>query len=202
MTNRTDNFNRADSGSAMGTPSDGGSAWVPYGTSQWGITSNQGYKVATNTANEAAVLESSVSAVDIQATVAAVGSQGGNGPIGRGSSDTDYILTQWLGGSTYIFKKVGGSFTQLATTAGSLSAGDVLKLRCDSSNNLTSYRNGSSVITATDAAGSTNTQHGLGANGGGLTQAILWDDFSITAIVAAGTVAPPARAFPLSILQH
>ncbi|HKQ22879.1 MAG TPA: hypothetical protein VJT81_00370, partial [Burkholderiales bacterium] len=40
ITGRTDNFNRGDTATAIGTPSDGGSAWLQL-AGTWGIASNQ-----------------------------------------------------------------------------------------------------------------------------------------------------------------
>jgi hypothetical protein len=177
VTNRTDNFTRADTTNNIGTPSDSGSAWVQQ-SGTWGISSNQGYASAGQT-QATCVLDSSSSNVDVQVTWATVGTD--DGIIARSAGDNDYLLMtarpSGFNDST-LYKKVGGSYTQLATHAASWVNGDVLKLTVDSSNLITCYRNGASLMSATDSAGSTNTKHGLRTNTGAATA--KWTTFSIT----------------------
>lgn len=181
MTNRTDNFNRADSATALGTPSDAGSNWVAQ-SGTWGIASNRGYLATASGGQENAVLESSVADVDIQVTAPVVGVDGG--VIARAADNSNYIVgTFGSGGSMRLFKNVADSFTQLgATFNGTVSNGDVFKLSADSSDALTFYQNGNSRVSATDGAGSTNTKHGIRSHG----DASTFDDFSITEIGAGG----------------
>src|SRR5438552_14788054 len=117
MTNRTDNFNRADSTTALGTPSDGGSDWIAI-NGTWGISSNQGYKVATDANSQRAVLESSVSNVDVQATLAGNATSGGGGLVCR-LADVNNLIVAAIGANNLvanIFKIVAGSATQLGST--------------------------------------------------------------------------------------
>lgn len=160
MSNRSDNFNRADTTNAIGTPSDGGSAWV-QSAGTWGISTNTGYESGGLSQQNIAVLESSLSDVDVQVTVSTLGSD--NGLVARFLDTAHYLLFIYTAGTGYrMFKDVGG-FTQLGSTASGTGAnGDVYKFSVNGSS-LTGYVNGVSKITATDSAGSTNTQHGLRA---------------------------------------
>jgi hypothetical protein len=188
LTNRTDNFNRADSAVSLGTPSDSGSAWV-VPTASFGISSNQGYKANTASTHEVAYLESSVADVDVEVTLTAIGASAAGGVCARFADDSNYLHAQCGTGGTpvYLFKRVAGSFTQLGSTyGGTLVANDVMKLTCNGSS-LTVYINGVSRITATDSAGSTNTKHGLYAYSAN-TDSPLFDTFSITAAGGSGPV--------------
>lgn len=187
MTNRTDNFNRTDTTNDIGTPSDAGSAWSEVTVNAaWGIISNTGYE--SGGANQSiCVLESSVANVQIQATQSTLGTDAGM--IGREADDANYILcvTRTSGNTMQIYKKVTGTFTSLATFTGALASGDVLRLDCDSANLLAGYQNGTLRLSATDAAGSGNTKHGI-RNGAKAKNNVRFDDFSITEI-AAGAAA-------------
>lgn len=184
MTNRTDNFNRADTANNIGTPSDGGSAWVQY-SGTWGIASDQGYQSAVSTTNVECALESSVANVTVQVTIAAFeGVADANGLCARLADDSNYLLMflQTVTNTIALYKKVAGSFTLLASASVTPAAGDVAKMTCDSSNLITGYRNGAALISATDSAGSTNTKHGLWYSAATGTGADRFDDFSITAL--------------------
>lgn len=176
-TDRTDNFNRADG--AIGTPSDGGSAWsVQNGA--WNVLSNTAYETLTTTF-AIAVLESSVSNVEVEVTLSAVGP--GPALVARFADTSNYILASYDQPTTavYLWKNVAGSFTQFGSSTITLSANDVLKLRVDSSNLITLYVNGVSKVSVTDSAGSTNTKHGIYAYQDDTSR---FENFSITEIVA------------------
>lgn len=181
MANRTDNFNRANSTAALGTPSDGGSDWVAA-AGTWGITSNKSYKVAPGGSFQAAYLEASTSTADVQATNTGPGN---TGLCCRLSDNSNFIFGQIVAGGVALWKGVAGTFTQIgATYTGSIAAGDVWKLTCDASNNLKLYQNGVLRVSATDAAGSSNTKHGYCDYTSG--SSVNWDDFSITDTAGGG----------------
>lgn len=185
MTNRTDNFNRADSATTIDSPSDGGGNYTIGGGGLFGISSNQGYDPATVAFQDQAVLESSVTAVETQVTISS-SSGGGTGVINRYADTNNWIGGIWDSNSTLtLYKRVGGSYTVIQST-GSLtfSANDVMKLRSDSSDLHTLTQNGVSRCSGTEAAGSTNTKHGIFCDG---TTSRRFEDLSITAI-AAGAV--------------
>lgn len=169
---RSDTFNRADNGTTMGTPSDGGSAWYEV-PPDWGIVSNQAYTFLA-AGNAIAILEASESNVQVQVTLS--GTQGGAGIVFRAFGENDFMVAtiSSVGGS--IYKVVGGTYTSLGSNTWTAVAGDVWKVTVDSSNNITLYQNGVSRISLNDATHATNTKHGLRSDN---TTSLRFDDFSI-----------------------
>lgn len=169
---RSDTFNRADNGTTMGTPSDGGSAWYEAPL-DWGIVSNQAYTFI-EAGNAIAVLDASESNVQVQVTLS--GTQGGGGIVFRAVDENDFMLAtiNSVGGS--IYKVVGGTYTSLGSNTWTAVAGDVWKVTVDSSNNITLYQSGVSRIALNDATHATNTKHGIMAHN---TTTLFFDDFSI-----------------------
>lgn len=198
MTDRTDDFNRADSTTSIGSPSDGGSAWVIHGGT-WGISSNQGYRVDSGTYAFVS-LETSVADGDVQVTCAAT-SNPYMGPACRITSDQNWVgvLTGDASNQILFYKRVAGSYTQLGSTySGAVAAGDVMKLSFSGSS-YTIYQNGVSRITATDSSHNTVTKHGLLVNSG-TSSGDRFEDFSfVGAAAAVGALA--RRVFPLSVLN-
>jgi hypothetical protein len=194
MANRSDNFNRADNASALGTPSDAGSDWTAI-AGTWGVGSNVARKVNATDGQDIAVLDSGTANVEAQVTFSTLSADAGPGLVARLVDSSNYLLVQCRGGnsgSAYLelYKFVSGTPTSLGTYNTIVSAGDVVKLRCDG-DSLTVYRNGSSVIgPVTESAHNTATKHGIqaywagsGASSG--TYTARHDDFSITDIGGA-----------------
>lgn len=176
MANRSDNFNRTDSSSAMGTPSDAGSDWVAL-TGTWGIASNRGYCATDSGDNQnSAVLESSASDVDVEVTC----TTGNNdqGIILRATDASNYILLRHgTDGSVIFYKREAGTFTSFASTSGvSQSNGDVIKATA-SGNDFELFVNGVSALTGTSSFNNTATKHGLRVYSSTTPR---WEDFSIT----------------------
>jgi len=193
VANRSDNFNVSQS---LGTPSDGGSAWSQT-SGTWSSDGTQA-KEGGGGAQRVCVLDAASAVGDTQVTVPNRGLD--NGICWRLADDSNYILGAYnAAGTMKIFKKVAGSFTQLGITATITAAnGDVLKGSVDASNNHTFYQNGMSRVTATDAAGSTNTKHGLRANG---DTTVRFDDFSFTDTSGGGGATPIRRYSSLNGLS-
>lgn len=163
MTNRTDTFVRTSNPTVIDPPSDGGSGYTIAGgvPDPWGILTNLGYLPATTVSNNAAVLDSASSNIEIEIPIQ-------NGPSSSGIcaryADLSNFIMLFCDDSTTLtlYKRVAGSFTAIQSTGSlTLAAGDVFKLRCDSANLLTGYQNGVSRCSGTDSAGSTNTKHGM-----------------------------------------
>jgi hypothetical protein len=185
MTNRTDNFNRADSTTALGTPSDSGSNWVAL-TGTWGIGTNKGYPVSVS-GEGVAYLESSIADCDVQVTTPVVSNDCG---IQCRVVDASNMIIGWVAASTgwRIYKLVAGTYTQLGSTAsGTPANNDVLKMNM-SGNSLTFYANGVSKVAVSDSAHNTATKHGLRSYN---TTSVTFDDFSITALAASFIAAKP-----------
>jgi hypothetical protein len=191
VANRTDNFNRADSSAALGTPSDGGSAWVSQfsgGGVGWGISGNKGYDQYDAGGTGIATLDSSSADTTVQATLSAVGNE--IGLVARFSDTSNYLFIRARSSDGYtLFKRVAGSATSLGNYAGTPANGDVLALVMSGSS-LTVQVNGVSRITATDSFNNTATLHGLWAFNAYTTSA-RWDDFSITDPGGGGATVHP-----------
>jgi hypothetical protein len=196
VANRSDDFNRANSTTALGSPSDGGSAWVAQ-SGTWGVSSNQGYNASVGN-QETAVLDSGTSNVDVVFATPTVGND--IGVIARAADNSNYLLLAWTSGTGYrLFKNVAGSFTQLGSTvSGTQGAGDTIEIKADAANAITGYHNGSAIVgPVTDSAGATNTKHGIRAHVDSTTR---YDTFSITDLVTSTPTGwlldspPPARA--------
>lgn len=183
MSNRTDNFNRANSTSTINPPSDGGSNWTAV-VGTWGIATNKGYDAGAD-AGGVVVLDSTTSDVDVQATVSGHG--GGSedyGLVGRLADSSNYLLVREASGAYDLFKQVSGSFTAIFTGQGTAADGDVLKLSMSGST-IKVFVNASQIGgTQTITAGQTNTKHGFRDNS---AAGARYDDFSITDTGGGGT---------------
>jgi hypothetical protein len=198
VANRSDNFNRADSTSALGSPSDGGSDWVAA-AGTWGISSNTGYKVSS-AAFQSAYLEASSATCSVSFTVAA---QGNGGLVGRLANDNNFIYGQVVSNSTvcYVYRKVGGTFTQIGPSATvTHTVGDVWLLSIDSSDNILLKQNGTTRITTSSSSGSTNTKWGLCD----FAMNTRYENFEVIDLAGGASAYSPgrlSRAFPRPILN-
>jgi hypothetical protein len=179
MTNRTDSFARGDTTNNIGSPSDGGSAWVQQ-AGVWGISSEQAYE-SSGDVQCVATLESSVANVDVQATASTVSGQAGL--IARFSSTTSYILLVVESSGFTLYRRDGGGFNSIGTWSGTVSSGDDIKLTCDGTS-VKAYHEGVERISVTESHNQTETKHGIRAHGAVNWR---WDDFSITEV---GAVTP------------
>lgn len=195
MSARSDDFNRTDSSTSLGTPSDGGAGWTTYNSSTWGISSNQAYCVTSGPSNVAVATECSAANGAVQATLSTKSSGvGASGLVARLADGSNYILFQanTSDNTGRIYKKVSGGFTQIASAGAAWAAGDVVKGDCSSGNVLTLYRNGSSVTNVTDSAGSTNTKAGMYCSDSGSSPMRI-DDWSWADAGGATLAANPMR---------
>ena len=159
MANRTDTFNRADSGS-LGTPSDSGSSWVTPSGDSFGISSNKAYNTD---GREPAInyLECSAADGTLQCTLSTSASGTFKGLILRFASATDYIAIRAQPSSWAAYAFVGGAPTQIGSTYSATPAsGDVIAVIA-SGTSIEVKINGVSRITGTSSSGQTNTKHGL-----------------------------------------
>jgi hypothetical protein len=188
MANRTDNFTRTDSSTALGTPSDAGSDWVA-GRGTWGISSNKGYLVSDGGADNVnvAYLESSLADVEVQVTISGLGANFDVALCGRVEGADDYILLVCRGGGNIVelYKKVSaGNFVSLDTDSGTPLA-SVMKLVMNGST-LEGWVDGVIRVSASDSHNSTATSHGISQYTAVHATEIRYDDFSITSLAAAG----------------
>ncbi len=194
MSNRADNFNRAN-GTPLGTPSDGGSDWVADisgGGITFGINSNQAYDDFDAGGNIVSSLEASSAKVEVQVTLSTFGDQ--MGLSARVTDGSNYLYVRGFSGEGYVLRKTeAGSSSTIGTPYATTPAdGDIIKLVCDG-NNIEVFINGVSRITATEAFNNTATRHGLWAFNAYVTSA-RWDNFTITDLNVAATQ-PPIAAY-------
>lgn len=151
MASRSDNFNRANG--AIGSPSDGGSAWSELvGTHQ--IVSNAA-KRASGGLNTAAVLQASSATGDVTIAVDASYS---SGPLFRATDASNWFSALYSGGSAYLYRRQSGSDNLLAsisspsTTTLTISGnGSAIKL----------LANSVQIASVTDSFNLTATLHGI-----------------------------------------
>lgn len=163
MSNRSDDFTRANSAVTMGTPSDGGSAWTPL-SGTWGIDTNRAYKVATTGANEFTVLETGISNGEVQVTLAVVVAASQTGLTCRAIDASNLIYAYARDdGVSSMFKIVAGLISNLTFATGSgWTNGMVLKLSANAADLITFTNGGTgAVISATESYNRTATKHGL-----------------------------------------
>jgi hypothetical protein len=197
MSSRADDFNRADNGSALGTPSDAGSSWVAA-NGTWGIGTNRARNFSEGS-SEIAYLEASAADVEVQVTLPTFVTDGGSDArvIARYADANNYLLFRVKNGGWDLYKNVAGSFTQLFDVGGTPADGDVLKLVC-SGTTISCYVNGAQKgANQTVSDGSANTKHGISAHNNG----VKFDDFSITEL-GGGTKAPPVFNRPTRFFKR
>lgn len=177
--NRSDDFNRADNASTMGTPSDAGSDWTyPAGT--WGIFSNIGYNAGADNPGVAA-LEASAADATVGATLTVFNMSAGLA-FRIGDVNNFWFLRGHSGSGYQLWKRVAGSYTQIGSNVGTPANGDVLEVTC-SGNSITAKVNSSTTHNTTDSALAANTQHGIMSFTDNMTR---FEDFSITDLGGGG----------------
>lgn len=190
MSNRFDNFNRADG--AYGTPSDGGSAYETVGTN-WLVTNNTAR--LSSTAPSGAVLETGFSDADVTLVISTLMVDFGRLHIGlRWTDSNNFWYTECRRNGTgvqfSIYRRQAGvttNVTGIVTVANTAFAvGDAFRFR-GQGNRLTVYHTpvatGIEVLRADTGSGQTfnqtATKHGL-ASGGSADSTVRIDNLSIT----------------------
>lgn len=182
MSNRSDNFTRANSTTSLGSPSDGGSAWVVTGT--WGIFGNAAYKVATGGATEVARLEAGSSIGTVQAVVNTVNGKF-PGLVIAYVDDSNFIFGQVETTFLKCWRVLLGSFSQLGSTFnGTITNGETISVSRTSLGAIAVLQNGVSRVTASDGNFLSATKVGMCSFETGTNN--TWDDFLFTDAAAAG----------------
>ncbi len=187
MASRADNFNRADSTTAIGSPSDGGGAWTTEITT-WGISSNRAYDVGAN-ANGRAVLDAATGEMEVSAKLYGMSSARA-GLLGRYSDANNYWIAQILADASLVrlYRVEGGGFNLEANVTQSFSDGDTATLSM-SGTSIAVKVNGVSVATLTSSFNQTATKGGIRSDG---YAAPRWEDFAITDLGGGGATGHPA----------
>lgn len=194
MTCDSDDFNRADNSSSMGT-SAGGRTWTPRshgsgGDPTIGIDSNQAYFSASAVGGKAAIDFTDTSDVEVRAIIGGSLSGFGGGLFVRGNpSDPEQEYSVFWGsvdGKLYVVRgDPGGGGTPLQDQSVSFSSGDELKVRVVG-DLMTVYINGSPVTGYVDLTLSSSysgfTEVGLYQEQG---TAVRWDDFEVCPVVTS-----------------
>lgn len=163
MATISDDFNRADNATTLGSTSVGAVAWQALqGT--WGIGTNRAHVVtgdSTSPNAQVAVVPAGSPDGTVQATIAAVDGSGVS-PflIFRASDRLNYLY--WVVNTGAIRQMVAGSGSLIGTAAG-VTAGDVVKVVL-SGTSVECFKNGTSVGAFTVSTHSTNTKHGIGSD--------------------------------------
>lgn len=153
----TDSFNRADNASSVGT-TDTGQAWTTNNGTM-GINSNELYCTALSS-DAVCTVDSTITDVRVKGvpTTTLVGRY--FGVVGRCVDNNNYYLAQSDSAASSIYKKVAGSFTQLANFGTAMATNDQLQLRCNGTT-IELLVNGTTVLSTTDSSLTTGTRCGI-----------------------------------------
>lgn len=159
-----DTFDRADNASSMGSTSTGSAAWTSL-VGTWGIQSNRAYISAGVSALTClASVECGIADGTISTTIATATSTSNSGLTFRVTDVNNLYVLEGGNGSTTakIYKRVSGTFTQIAESAGNVhfNAGDVISVVLSGSS-IIAKQNGTTIVSVTDSTHLTQTKHGL-----------------------------------------
>lgn len=181
---KTDNFDRADSASGLGTASDGGTwSYAELSTGLYGISGNRAYMATpVNGAKALRTVGTANTKVSVLVpTLTWTGSASGteNAGVLLYADDLNYLTATWQAdGSLRLYKRVSSTYTQVGATlaAGTVAVGDSVELE-KIGTAVKVYVNGVEVLSATvsDASIASVPYAGL-RNAGTLVK--YWDDFS------------------------
>lgn len=185
MSNRTDNFNRADGALNGSTPSDGGSAWTDTAPSACSIASNQLRCGNMFSSWQPASLETSTAVGKISFVVKVLGNSG----FGfRYVDSSNFWHVQVLSSGLGLYKRVAGTFTLYGSTySGTISVGDTIEVEVTSGDVWTVKQNSTLRINpgTSDSAHNTATKLCVGGSSG----SAKYDDMSFTDTSSAGGLA-------------
>jgi hypothetical protein len=183
----TDDFTGADSASSMSgrSTTTGAATWISLdGT--WGIASNQGYmSAAPGSSLGKAVVDSTAVDCTVATVINYSSGQSIGGLVFRATDQSNCYMTEVTVSVAYapkIYKVVAGVVTVLATGASiTVNSGDTLSVEL-SGTSIIVKRNGSTIVSTTDATYTTQTKHGFYAyNTTGSPTGLRFDNLNITA---------------------
>lgn len=180
----SDDFDRANDASSLGSTSVGGLAWsATVGT--WGISSNRAYN-PSNTTNAFAVVDCGVSDFDVSLVIATYDPASTNeqGLWFRAVDSNNWFRLVRSGSNLLIQRRVAGTVVTLSSTAQTFANGDTFRVVCNGPV-IQAYLNGSLKATITDFnhIGSAKVGPGNASN----SSNSRFDSFSVS------TIAVPAR---------
>jgi hypothetical protein len=173
----SDDFNRVDATTLGTSDSYAGGTNLPYLLSGTGavfsIVSNQAKQTGGSACS--AVLDVAQADVTVQVTLGIQDSGGNYGCVARWDTTNNSGLV-FHATNKKIYTYVSGAYTSIGDASQSFVAGDVVKMTLKGQN-ITLYRNGTQVATATSAVNQTATKHGIGNFG---ASTATWDNLIIT----------------------
>jgi hypothetical protein len=168
----TDNFNRADNASTMGTATTG-QAWT-NNNGNWGITSNKAYSLSVNSI---ATVDTGATDGQIQATLATAG--GGACIVFRLADTSHFFQLEAQGaGDKYDLWVNNAGYTNLGTGSVNCANGQIVTILYNGSS-LDWYVDGILDGSATYAGGPAGTKVGFRHSGGATPN---FDDFSVAGL--------------------
>lgn len=173
----SDNFERADSTTTLGTAGTGQIWTAPKGT--WGIQTGKAYAV-TATEDDTALIEAAITDMTVEAVGSRQPQDGGNWMISLIARATDkdnlYLADVRLDGVANIYKKVAGVYTKLITVSGpALVGGDKLTFSVKGTQLILSL-GGKYLAAVDDATYASGTKAGIRQSG---TNPNRVNDFSV-----------------------
>lgn len=176
-----DTFTRANSAVTLGSAETGG-AWTAH-VGTWGISTNKAYcPTPDGVATQVATLAAGVPNATVTCTFTGTGIGTGTAMpwlVFRFVDTSNYLLVAAQTATTIeIFKKVANVFTQIGTAAHVWASGQRVSVTFNGSAISTTV-DGVPRATASDAALSTATRHGIGGTTT-LDASVRFDDFLIT----------------------
>lgn len=178
----SDDFNRADSTTTLGTSSSG-HAWTALGGT-WGISSNKGY-IQDATGVKPPYLESGVSDCTVKAVLNKSDASNNLNRFGiafRISDASNFIYAYFITSSqARLFKFEAGVGTQIGSATGLTETnGDSLSAVLSGTSIIIKH-NTNTIISVTETFNQTATKHGLYWEAGGSAASVCrWDDFLVT----------------------
>lgn len=177
MPNRSDTFQRADNPATLGTPSDGGSGYVRYGSGTYGILFNLAYPSAP-AGGDVIALESGL-ATNIRLTWKIAGAVTYSGYAFNVIDGSNFFRLLCEGVDMVLGKKVAGVETYYGGTTLQPVVDDILAVERDLDGTIRVYINNVLKITRSgDTDLLTATKHGLYTAAG--SGAVRWGAFTVT----------------------
>jgi hypothetical protein len=166
VTARYDDFNRADSNTSLGTPSDGGAGYTVLGSGTWGIASNKAYQVTNAIGATLAVLDWGTADVDVSLTFPVV-SASAFGLAFRVTDANNYWFVKNTGSAWQLHLFLSGGDQGADPNAYSAAAvnGDTVRVVASGTGTgaILVYVNGTLRITSSqfETFAATGTKHGM-----------------------------------------
>lgn len=190
LTAITDDFNRANSATSLGTTAQGYVWQAQQGV--WGITTNTAYKV-TATAQGTAVIDTGLPDFILEVTLLTKTNDGG-GICFRSTDLNNHWMTEAAVDGGWLYKVSAGSYATRFSIGGVFAIGETVRVEAIGSS-ITVFRNNVQALTMTDAFNQTATKHGLRD----YTGTVRMDNWSAKRFLTAPPAATQFAAFGIPL---